>query len=99
MKAYQGNPENEPPWEAGSVIGDGEGGAWIICSKPSNHPKWTTIKLACAGQASRKANYWMGWDGERVSESRDMRMMREYRPELARQLEAALYEKSHGQTG
>lgn len=89
-RAYKGQPEFQEPWQCIGRLACEDNLEWLVCSKKANNPSWSTLKIACNGQAPKKANYWTGWDGERIANSRDIQMMRAHRPSLASELEAFL---------
>lgn len=48
---------------------------------------WIGFKLvapwpAKGGRNARKANFWFGWNGERMSQNRDVRLLAEHHPEI-----------------
>ncbi|MET4034943.1 MULTISPECIES: hypothetical protein [unclassified Bradyrhizobium] len=44
--------------------------------------RWRTVKLVRSG-AARKHNWWRGWNGERLSNSRDTQHLEQHHPQIA----------------
>jgi hypothetical protein len=56
-------------------------GKWIIYIGPTVRD-WTNIKVVCDGRSKHKANYWMAWNGSRLSNVQDARIMELNSPQL-----------------
>jgi hypothetical protein len=53
---------------------------WELFDKTS--ASWINLKLERRGRGLRKRNYRFGWNGGRVSGSRDAKLLMQYAPEL-----------------
>jgi hypothetical protein len=64
-KRYLGNKPETDDWNfLGSIEADGN---WFVYVRPDPVTEWTSVKVVADGRAPRKANYWLGWNGQRFS--------------------------------
>lgn len=63
---------------------------WAIYDRLRPSGKWSAIKIVSKKPRAIKANYWLGWDGERFAKNRDYRLLAANRPEVARWAEQLL---------
>lgn len=73
-------------------LSDTDGTRWAFYMWPTNEEGWGMIKLAAHGVVKRKANFWMGWNGERLARTTDAAALAYRRPHL----HAALMELLQG---
>lgn len=57
--------------------------------RPDPSSEWSSVKVVADGRAVGKANYWLGWNGQRFSRHSDLPLLLN-RAELARGVEAML---------
>jgi len=92
-KMYAGKmPEADKGWTHVGTCNDSDGVEWLVFERPQEHtPDWMTYKIAANGRARGKANYWLVRNGltGQIGFARDYARMREDRPELHAQVEAA----------
>lgn len=75
-------------WE---LIGDIDDDVrWLVFVRQRVSSAWLQAKVIADGCAPCKANYWLGWNGERFSQKRDTEMMAEHRPDLLDSVERML---------
>lgn len=67
---------------AGKVFAHGY--YWNISYKENK--QWKNLKVWCDGECEVKANYLLGYNGERFSESKDKIAMSEHRPEILKEI-------------
>ena len=53
---------------------------FTLFERPSGNG-WRNFKLV-ANQRRKKRNWWLGWNGERLSEGKDMKLLQEHEPEI-----------------
>ncbi|MCE2839403.1 MAG: hypothetical protein LW834_21040 [Cyanobium sp. 49614_E6] len=51
---------------------------------------WFNLKICASGDAPNKANYWIGWNGERFASGRGLSQLRMGRPHMEQRLVDAL---------
>ena len=52
-------------------------------SKPASTDGWRSLRLIRTGNGKfRKRSWWLGWNGERLSENRDAKILEEHYPEI-----------------
>ncbi len=56
-------------------------GKWIIYVGPTIK-EWVNIKVVYSGMVKYKANYWLAWNGQRLSNVLDTRIMQMRNPQL-----------------
>lgn len=71
----------------GRARADGE---WLVYGKIKPGEVWMTVKVAAAQPRERKANFWIGWDGRRFAQHKDVVTMLQHHPELAKAVEDVL---------
>lgn len=77
---YVGNIPNDD-YEHEFTLNNIDGESWLVYVKePVNG--WTSIKIVAIDPVPHKANYWIGWDGERFSRVKDLFSLKENRPKL-----------------
>lgn len=87
-KMYKGKKPRTAGWEH---IGDIEQDVrWRMFVRQKADTDWLTVKVAAAGRAQGKANYWLGWNGKRFSQQQDTFAMLQQRPELLHKVERML---------
>jgi hypothetical protein len=87
MKRYLGNKPKTDDWNfLGSVEADGN---WFVYVRPDPSSEWTSVKVVADGRAQGKANYWLGWNGQRFSRHADLPLLLN-RSVLARAVEDML---------
>lgn len=77
-------PDPTKGWRVLSDLGE-----WIIFSKPGGKP-WINIKVVKKGYDNHKANFMLGWNGERFASSSDYDVLVERNPSLHKMVIAAL---------
>jgi hypothetical protein len=51
--------------------------------KPAGADGWRNLRLIRTGNGKfRKRSWWLGWNGERMSDSRDAKILKEHYPEV-----------------
>jgi hypothetical protein len=67
-----------------TFIAEWRGGYKLYERHSSN--EWRTLKLIRLGapRDQRKRNWWLGWNGERLADNADARLLAEHHPRLAR---------------
>ena len=84
-KLYAGNRPSSIGW---ALIGEIEDDVrWLVFVKQNSSSGWLSLKVVADGCAPSKANYWLGWNGQRFSKKRDVEMLTEYRPALLKAIE------------
>jgi len=57
-------------------------GGWSLFEYSST-PDWLNLKLVCDSHHKMpKRNWWFGWNGARLSDKRDTRLLSEHWPEI-----------------
>jgi hypothetical protein len=52
-------------------------------SKPVSADGWQSLRLIRTGNGKfRKRSWWLGWNGERLAENRDAKILEEHYPEI-----------------
>lgn len=74
-KSYTGNA---PPAEDGWVLHTKLSG-FELWRRPWNEAGWLQLKLV-ATRRSKKANYWLSWNGNRLAEGKDAPLLLEHHP-------------------
>jgi hypothetical protein len=59
----------------------GTHGEWHLYERKPNGA-WRNFKLVCVTETEHKANYWIGADHNGPARTRDLRALKEFRPEL-----------------
>ena len=85
MKTYKGNAKAEMGWSFMGLVAHEDGATWILFGRQKS-TGWTSLKLIAEERAPFKANYWLGWNGSRLSKTRDEGLLLEGRPALHRAL-------------
>ena len=81
-KVYAGKPNLDEGWLPIGLTEEICGTRWFVSIKERGGA-WRSLKIsAYDNPVPHKANYWSGWDGERLGESRDIQIMKERRPLL-----------------
>ena len=95
MRRYVGNDPGDG-WKGELQIEHGEM-LWNIFTRMTDpNQRWLSVKLAAAGYASDKANYWLEWDRikERlISRNADLKLLQENRNQLHEMLIEALKQR------
>ena len=87
-KMYRGRKPRTEGWEH---IGDIEQDVyWRMFVKENADSEWASVKVVAAGRARGKANYWLGWDGKRFANFKDMLALAQHRPDLLHMVERML---------
>jgi hypothetical protein len=87
QKLFHGKPKLSEGWEPIGLTGEVYGTRWFIAIQDTGS-KWRGIKVsAYDNPVPFKANYWTSWNGERIAESKDFKIMQSHRPDLAMALE------------
>lgn len=87
----------EPPVSHVSVVSFFEG-KWLLYERWQHTGGWRSFKLVHQGQIRGGANYWLGWNGYRLSRNVDFDRLREYRPGLLVAVLAYLAHEHEGGT-
>ena len=87
-KIYQGNRPGEG-WEFSTEF-FWSGIRWEVYSSTIRMGRWVNLKIVADGTAEGKANYRLAWNGERLADNRDVRIMREFRPQMEKPMTTAL---------
>jgi len=86
VKKYLGRPTESGGWSAIGEVGVFGGVRWILYASDERKHGWRNMKLAAKGWAPDKANYWIGWNGERLAATSDQRKLETQKPELRNML-------------
>jgi hypothetical protein len=87
MKRYLGHKPKTDDWSfLGAVKADGD---WLVYVRPDPSNGWSSVKVVADGRALGKANYWLGWNGQRFSRHADLPLLLQ-RGDLAKAVEAML---------
>lgn len=79
---YRGGKAAEG-WNYAGEVGPFQGSMWSIYQHHTISPAgWRNLKLAAQEPVEHKANYWVAWNGERFSQSRDYVTAEKHRPDL-----------------
>lgn len=70
-------PDPTAGWVVLSEYTDG----WVLFIKEGSKG-WSNLRLVKKGYADHKANYSLGWNGERFAKNKDIDLLMENRPEL-----------------
>ena len=83
---------SHPDGREWGVLGEATacGHDWVVYAKPYGRNGWRSVKLVCDGIAEGKANYRLGWNGERFAEGTPWERPCRDRYELAEKLAAML---------
>lgn len=87
---YEGNaPDPEEGWRLETTILCPEGAPWDLYVKDGKNGEDGLIsaKLVARGGAAAKANFWIGWTGERYLKCRDAGLLATHFPTLYDQIE------------
>jgi hypothetical protein len=91
VKMWCGNPPDDQMWAKVCDLGRFDGIGWILYSKvPDADSAWQSFKLVADGVVPGKANYRMGWNGERFAAHDGIESLQEFRPALAKAVLKAL---------
>ena len=92
-RRYRGNhPVGKPWFEVMGVVQGTEGVFWSAYMAQGRHagqgarPGWFDIRLCVHGWRARKANFWLGWNGERFAVNHHLRILQEHEPKLLESL-------------
>ncbi len=80
-KRFRGNPATGGEWFLVGDVGDAYGVGWRLYARPEQNG-WRNMKLVSTGPSAHKANYWLGWNGERLAATKDQKNMDANKPEL-----------------
>lgn len=89
-KRYKGRKPRTKGWAPIASIG-GEPN-WLVYVRQGSGG-WSSIKVFADGSAERKANYWLGWNGERFADHPDVARLAEREGEILKRLEDVLREQ------
>lgn len=92
MKRYLGHKPTGDWSLLGSVEDEGD---WFVYIRPDPSSEWSSVKVVADGRALGKANYWLGWNGQRFSRHSDLPLLLN-RSALARGVEAMLKGREDG---
>lgn len=83
-KLYSGKPNLGEGWTPLGLTPELYGTKWFASIRQvSEKAVWRSVKIAAYGnEVPYKANYWTGWNGDRLGESRDLQVLRETRPDI-----------------
>ena len=85
VKMWCGNPPDDQMWSKVCDLGKFDGIGWEMYSKvPDADSPWQSLKLVADGVVPGKANYRMGWNGERLADHPSVQSLQEFRPALAK---------------
>jgi len=88
-KCYDGNLRIGEEFDILGPIDD-EGIKWGLSVGGDNGKGWRSVKVSAIPKAQVKANYWLSWNGERFAKGRDMKLLRDGRPELEEKIIASM---------
>lgn len=94
VRKHKGREGHAIGWESRGELGEVYGIDWRVQVKRSNPFSWS-VKIFAIGEAPRKANYWLPWDGTKFTGGRDLQALVEWRPELLNRARAFM-ENIHG---
>jgi hypothetical protein len=81
-RMYDGNADLGHEWECIEVLNTSEA-TWLVFIRDQEHSDiWKTVKVVADGKVTRKANYWLAWDGKKLAGTSDVKLMQSYRSEL-----------------
>lgn len=86
-KKYRG----KPPLDA-TLLAEKEG--WELWSKAATNG-WFNLKLIHLEPRNEKGNFWLGYNGERFAQNRDLVTLQEHEPEMLRWVEEVLKREKH----
>ena len=89
-RTYAGNHGAEADgWVKIGETSQIDGVAWSIYRKPQqNDGDWVNIKIVANGRVTRKANYWLSWNGKRFGKVTDYERLEAHRIQLKNEVEA-----------
>jgi hypothetical protein len=86
-KRYYGHKPRTQDWlSLGPIEADGK---WLVYIRPDPTSEWYSVKVVADGRAVGKANYWLGWNGQRFSRQSDLPLLLQ-RGALAKSVEEML---------
>lgn len=59
-----------------------ENDKWMLFDRFKPTGQWTNLKLVSKEPRTRKANFWLGWNGDRFTKNSDTDVLREHNPEV-----------------
>lgn len=77
VKTYEAGLIDEDAWSYLDTIDK----TWRVYARESDNG-WHSIRVAANKPMQNKASYWLGWNGSRISYSRDASVMQDGRPGL-----------------
>jgi hypothetical protein len=85
VKRFRGNPATGGEWFFAGDVGRACGVGWELYARPVQNG-WRNMKLVSTEPCAHKANYWLGWNGERLASTKDQKTMDAGKPELREKL-------------
>lgn len=70
-KRYLGHKPRSSDWKHLGPVEEG-GTRWLVYVRPDPSSPWCSVKVVADGRVTGKANYWLGWNGERYSHQTDL---------------------------
>lgn len=55
---------------------------WQLYERAASSPPWRSLKLTSTTRHRGSANYWLGWNGQRLARNKEAQRRQEQRPEL-----------------
>ena len=90
-RKHNGNHPGEG-WERVGITDTIYGTDWAVWKFAVPSGQWTNIKIVANNPVQVKANYRTAWNGSRFADSRDMRLVREFRKDLENLVEEVMRE-------
>ena len=92
-KLWVGNQPDQKTWVKVCDLGEFDGVNWILFENSLDlKSEWNSYKLVADGMVATKANYRIAWNGERFSIHNDIEILREFRPDLFKEVCKAIEE-------
>lgn len=89
-RRYPGKPITDAPGWSFLRRVEADGLVWVVSRRVPNGAGWSLVKVACDGEAQRKANFWVQWNGSRMANGSEWLMLKRHRPALAVAVVAAM---------
>jgi hypothetical protein len=62
----------------------GRTGGWVVVKKRNGNGSWIPVKVLFDGIIKGRANFWIGWNGNRIPDGREVSQMDRDHPGLSR---------------
>ena len=86
-RSYRGSHPKGYPWHEVMSVVQGSGKSfWSAYIARRGEDEWFSVKVCVHGKRKCKANFWLRWNGDRLAQSRDMRLLQAHEPRLVESL-------------